>query len=62
VTKVTVAEKGAETMRIESFMWTVLALLLAGGAAWDDAAGTQPLQTEEQIEAADSGTSIPPGP
>ena len=47
-------------MRFESVLWAVLALLLAGGAAWDETASLQPLQSEEQFEAKDGGSTIPP--
>ena len=47
-------------MRFESVLWAVLALLLAGGAAWNDNTTVQPLQTDEQFEAADGGAKFPP--
>ena len=47
-------------MRFESLMWAALALLLAGGAVWNDAQTFQPIQTEEQFEAKDGGNKIPP--
>jgi hypothetical protein len=47
-------------MRFESLMWTVLAMLLAGSAAWDQADSTQPLQTDERLEAKDGGGKVPP--
>ena len=47
-------------MRMESFLWAALALLLAAGAGWNEGATLQPHQTEEQFEAKDGGNKIPP--
>ena len=47
-------------MRFESVIWAVLALLLAGSAPWNDPSSLQPLQTDEQYEARDGGSTVPP--
>lgn len=47
-------------MRFESFLWKVLVVFLVGGVGWETAGGVQPLQTDEQFEAADGGSTIPP--
>lgn len=48
-------------MWIESLIWKMVVVFMMSGLAWD-AAGTQPMQDEEAIEAQDGGSRIPPGP
>jgi hypothetical protein len=47
-------------MRFESFLWVVLSLLLAQVTVWNDNPTFQPEQTEEQFEAKDGGSTMPP--
>ena len=49
-------------MRFESFMWTLLALFLAGGVLVGDLASSEPTETNERFEAMDGTNTIPPGP
>ena len=49
--------KGGD-MRFESFLWALIAALLVASAGVEK--GTSPLTTDEQYEAADGGSKIPP--